>query len=246
MDKFHDSAGVPWEGRAFGANPFSDDDGSTPADVAHALAKESFSLTNLHRSLLPNRLLVPLIAQLGDLEVGAHGKVVDKSAELTIVAVATPDGQSAIPAFTSVAQMQLWKSDARPVPIEATRVALAAIAEGHNRVVLNPGTDSIGLRRPFLAALAQQKTWLSPGENPEVDELVESAVSSFPEITSFLLLDADPAGTLRQAELTIQLGVRAGLSSDELSELLLQFSQQLQSIRFLELVDSVSLKVSAS
>lgn len=43
MDKFHDSAGVPWEGRQFGTNPFASDDGSTPAAVAKALSADVFS-----------------------------------------------------------------------------------------------------------------------------------------------------------------------------------------------------------
>ena len=118
MDKFHDSAGVPWEGREFSLNQFSSDDGSTPEAVARALSEENFSLAILHESLMQSRLLIPLVAKLAESEVGAHSQLVDKSAELSIVAVATPDGQSAIPAFTSVSHMQLWKSDARPVPIE--------------------------------------------------------------------------------------------------------------------------------
>lgn len=243
MDKFHDSAGVPWEGRQFSANSFADDDGSTPEIVAKALAKENFSLEKLHEALLNSRVLIPLLAQLGESELGTHGKVVDKSAELSIVAVATPDGQSAIPAFTSVGHMRIWKGDARPVPIETSRVALAAIAEGHTRVVLNPGTDSIALRRPFLAALAQQVPWMPPHKNSRVLALVEIARSKLEQIENFGLVDADPAGTLRQAELMIQLTVKAGLNSSQLSDLLQQFSQSLQSEEFLQLVDSVSLKV---
>lgn len=243
MDKFHDSAGVPWEGRQFSANSFADDDGSTPEIVAKALAKEDFSLEKLHHALLNSRVLIPLLAQLGESEIGTHGKVVDKSAELSIVAVATPDGQSAIPAFTSVGHMRNWKSDARPVPIETSRVALAAIAEGHSRVILNPGTDSIALRRPFLAALAQQLPWTPPHKNSRVLALVEIAKSNLEQIDNFGLLDADPEGTLRQAELVIQLSVKVGLNSSQLSDLLNQFSQSLQSEEFLQLVDSVALKV---
>jgi hypothetical protein len=40
------------------------------------------------------------VAELGESEIGPNGLMVDKSADLAIVAVATPDGQSAIPAFT--------------------------------------------------------------------------------------------------------------------------------------------------
>ena len=246
MDKFHDSAGVPWEGREFSLNQFSSDDGSTPEAVARALSEENFSLAILHECLMQSRLLIPLVAQLGDSEVGARGQLVDKSAELSIVAVATPDGQSAIPAFTSVSQMQLWKSDARPVPIEASRVALAAIAEGHTRVILNPGSDSIGLRRPFLAALAQKKSWVPPSLNRAVHDLVALATSDHPEIANFRLIEADSKGSLRQAELTIELSIRPGLNAEELKGLLQTFSANLQSEKFLELVDSISLKVTAS
>jgi len=77
MDKFHDSAGVPWEGREFSLNQFSSDDGSTPEAVARALSEENFSLAILHESLMQSRLLIPLVAQLGDSEVGAHGQLVD-------------------------------------------------------------------------------------------------------------------------------------------------------------------------
>jgi hypothetical protein len=246
MDKFHDSAGVPWEGRQFETNPFASDDGSTPAVVAKALSADLFSLAILHQSLMESRLLIPLVAQLGDSEVGAHGQLVDKSAELSIVAVATPDGQSAIPAFTSVSHMQFWKADARPVPIEASRVALAAIAEGHNRVVLNPGSDSIGLRRPFLAALAQKRTWIPPSQNPEISEFVAQASARLAEIMKFSLTEADPRGSLQQPELTIELRIRSGLNAQELNDLLQKFSADLQSERFLALVDSISLKVLAS
>ena len=37
-----------------------------------------------------------------------------------------PDGRAVLPAFTSVAAMQAWNTDARPVPIQASKVASAA------------------------------------------------------------------------------------------------------------------------
>ena len=48
------------------------------------------------------RLLVPLVAVRGDEGVGAHGQLVDKTQELSIVTVAGPDGRAVLPAFTSV------------------------------------------------------------------------------------------------------------------------------------------------
>ena len=56
-------------------------------------------------SLRGQRLLVTLIAEIGQTGIGPHGQTVDKSADLAIVAVATPDDRTAIPAFTSVEDM---------------------------------------------------------------------------------------------------------------------------------------------
>ena len=60
------------------------------------------------------------------------------------------------------------------------------------------------------------------------------------------MIEADPKGSLRQAELTIELSIRPGLNAEELKGLLQTFSANLQSEKFLELVDSISLKVTAS
>ena len=85
----------------------------------------AFSIA-LMASLPGKRLLVPLVANLSEAEVGAHGHLVEKSAELAIVAVATPDGATAIPAFTDVDSMRAWRAEARPVPVSVEKLALAA------------------------------------------------------------------------------------------------------------------------
>ena len=100
-DKYSDSAGVPWEGRSFEQNAFAEDDGKTPKALAAALADVPIDKSALVAALTDSRLLIPLIATLGESEQGSHGQLVDKSAELAIVAVATPDKQTAIPVFSS-------------------------------------------------------------------------------------------------------------------------------------------------
>jgi hypothetical protein len=129
-DRFHDSAGVPWEGRAFEPNPWASDDGQTPAELAAALADNQIDKAGLFAALVSSRLLIPILASLGESAEGEHGLTVDKSADLAIVAVATPDNQTAIPAFGSVADMQAWNAESRPVPVEAPKVALAAASGG--------------------------------------------------------------------------------------------------------------------
>ena len=242
MDKFHDSAGVPWEGREFSDNSFAGDDGSAPQAIARALSQSPADKQELFSALESSRLLVPLLAELGDSEIGPFGKVVDKSAELSVVAVATPDSQTALPAFSSVEQMSLWNKNARPVPIHARRVALAAIGEGHSRVILDPAGQSIGLRRPFLAALAQQKKWSAPHQHNSVAELVRDAAVRN-QIPGFALHDGDPYSNLRSAELVIELQIQPGLSKAALDELLANFTADLQSQEFLELVDSISYRI---
>jgi hypothetical protein len=241
-DKFHDSAGVPWEGRAFDDNPWAADDGSCPQPIAELLASETLDLVAFLNSLRDQRLLIPLVAYLGDAEVGPNGLQVDKSADLAIVAVQTPDGKTAIPAFTSVAQMHSWKPEARPVPVSGPKLALAAAGEGHERLVIDPAGRAVVLRRPAIAALAQGLAWQKPELSDEVRAIARAAAVS-ERIISLDLFDGDPKNDLSAAELQIQLGLAAGLSPEGLKELLHEFTEKLQTPRFTELVDSLSLKL---
>ncbi len=246
MDKFHDSAGVPWAGREFSQNAFANDDGSTPAELARVLAKETIDKQELFVALERSRLLIPLLADLGEGEVGPHGQMVDKSADLSVVAVSTPDKQTALPVFASVADMSSWNSDARPVPIESRRVALAAIAEGHTRIILNPATRPIAIRRPMLAALAQIKSWLNPAGSGWVKDWVGQVAMNHPLISSVDLFDGDPLCNLSHAELTIQLGLRPKISPENLKQLLTDFTQELQTEKFQEVVDSIAYRLVTS
>jgi hypothetical protein len=245
--RMSDSAGTPWEGREFSGNSWAQDDGSTPPELAAAIAEtlESGSLAPIVAALRTARLLVPLVAQVGESAEGAQGLTADKSADLSIVAVATPDGQSAIPAFSSVEEMQRWRPDARPVPIDSARVAVAAVSEGHTRVVLNPTSVALGLRTPALAAIAQQLSWLPPEENPEVRKMIATALEAVAgDIVSDLeLANGDPTNTLQGPELLIKLTLEPGLDREGLSALLAEFAQRLQSAHFNSMVDSLAIKV---
>ena len=242
-DKFSDSAGVPWEGRSFETNNFSSDNGETPEVLIPVLADRPVSKEALVEALKGTRLLIPLVAVLGEGEVGPNGLLVDKSADLAIVAVATPDGQSAIPAFTSVAELAAWNPKARPVPVSAEKVCLAAASEGHNRVVLNPASSAIALRRPQLAAIAQGLKWQTPDRSEAVREKVLLATKKHLMILSVDLFNGDPESKLSAAELTIQLGFKPGLTPELLKEILTQLAADLQVPEFLELVDSFGLKI---
>lgn len=242
-DKFSDSAGVPWEGRAFQENPFADDDGTTPPSLIPILADRPVDKSALTTGLSGQRLLVPLLAELGEGEIGPNGLLVEKSADLAIVAVATPDNQTAIPAFTSVEQMQLWNKEARPVPVSAEKVCLAAASEGHARVILNPAGERIALRRPQLAAIAQNLPWQPPHKSDWVREQILLATKKHAMILSVDLFDGDPESNLAAAELTIQLGFKPGLKPETLKEILTGLASDLQTGEFLEKVDSFGFRL---
>ncbi len=241
-DKFHDSAGVAWEGREFSQNSWSQDDGSTPKALAEVFDRE-IDKEALFSALSQSRLLIPLLAELRESGVGAHGEIVDKSADLAIVAVSTPDGKTAIPAFSSVAELTAWNQTARPVPVEAAKLAIAAISEGHERVILNPSGLAIGIRRPALAALAQGLSWKPPHKNELVLQMILQASAQHFEIQSVRAFDADPLGQLVKPELGLEIKLVAGLSQDQLQQVLTKFGTTLQTQEFLHLVDSFTIKL---
>ena len=154
-----DSAGQPWAGRTFEPNRYADDDGTAPPAVAAALAAFAAGTADevaVVDALRGTRVLIPLVAALGEAGRNDAGVTVDKSADLSIVTVAGPDGRTVLPVFTSAAAMSAWNPAARPVPVDLRTAALAAADERTELIVLDAGSETeFGLRRPAVWALAQ-------------------------------------------------------------------------------------------
>jgi hypothetical protein len=247
-DRFADSAGVSWSGRQFEANSWSGDDGSAdPALIAavNALRTGSGTAEQVLDALRSARVLIPLLADLGELGVGAHGQSVDKSADLSIVTVETPDHQDGLPVFSSVAAMKAWNPNARPVPVFAPKAALAAAQEGNTRVILDPmSATEFVVRRPAIAALAQGLSWIHPVRDERVKEAFAEATSVAKEILSFELHDIDPQAILDAAELQLELKLVAGLSPEELDPILQALTKALaDSNDIAEYVESLRVKL---
>jgi hypothetical protein len=83
------------------------------------------------------RLLVPVVAQLGESELGPDGLARDKSADMAAVLMRGADGRLALLAFTSLDAMQRWDPDARPVPVPARTAALAALQDGADALLVD-------------------------------------------------------------------------------------------------------------
>ena len=250
-NRLSDSAGVPWEGRELEENRFAGDDGSAPEEFVTAISgfrSGDLGQANVVDALRVSRLLVPLLAQLGESEIGANGLKVDKSAELSIVTVKAPDDQDALVVFSSVAAMQRWNPSARPVPTDAIRVCLAAASQLSTRVVIDPGSETeFVIRRPAIARIAQSLAWQPAALNPAVRGVIDQSVANESQVVDFELRSADPEAKLAGAELEVALKLVNGVSPADVRELLERVSKYwAESEEFALAVDSVSIKLLAS
>jgi hypothetical protein len=250
-NRLSDSAGVPWEGRELEENRLSGDDGFAPEEFITAMSgfrAGDLGQADVVDALRVSRLLVPLVAQLGESEIGANGLKVDKSAELSIVTVKAPDDQEALVVFSSVDAMQRWNPSARPVPTDAIRVCLAAASQLSTRVVIDPGSETeFVIRRPAIARIAQSLDWQPAELNSSVRGVIERSVASESEVVDFELRSADPEAKLAGAELEVALKLVNGSSPADVRQLLERVSKYwAESEEFALAVDSVSIKLLAS
>lgn len=225
-----DSAGVPWEGRSFHENPDAGDDGSAPERVIEAIRRfraREVGVVEVVEALHDARLLLPLLATRGDEGVGAHGQLIDKTQELSLVTAAGPDGRPVLPAFTSTATMRDWNATARPIPIVVPRIALAVAAEGTPLIIVDPGSPTqFVLRRPAFRALATGERWVPCFEDPEVLDAFLSSSSGESALVAMQLAPGDPDARLAGAELLVQLSVQDGLDKTELDAMVARLGER--------------------
>lgn len=247
-DLHADSAGVPWEGRGFQANPHSGDDGSAdPAVLAALLAfregtGDQTAVVDAYRSA---RLLIPLVAEKGDEGVGAHGLPVDKTQELSIVTVAAPDGRRVLPVFTSVEAMRRWDASARPVPADGARTAVAASSDDTDLIVIDPGSPTeFVIRRPAVWAIAQGQPWEPSFASPEVFAGLQESIGGELAVIDLAVEPGDPEARLRGPELVVRLELIHGLEKAELDAVLSRLATRWAADhRIAVLVDSLTVKL---
>lgn len=101
-------------------------------DPALLAALQAGDATRIRAALPEARLLVAVIALPGA-EQASEG-------EMALALLESADGNQALPAFTELAALTAWRSEARPVPRPAAEVMAYARAESLAAVVLDPGT----------------------------------------------------------------------------------------------------------
>lgn len=243
-----DSAGVPWAGRSFEANPHAADDGS--ADPALLDALLSFRAGEGSQAAVVDafrgaRVLVPLVAEKGEEGVAPSGLAVDKTQELSIVTVAAPDGRRVQPVFSSVEAMARWDAAARPIPVEAVRVALSASSEETDLIVLDPASDTeFVIRRPAVWAIAQGQSWEPSFLSPEVFSALQQSVAHELAVIDVSVAAGDPDARMRGPELVVTLELADGLERDTLDAVLARLAQRWAADdRIAVLVDSLTVKL---
>lgn len=112
---------------------FPGDDGSASAAVRDALERYAADPTR-HAATLSvlqhARLLVPVVAVLGEVEHDEQGLAHDKTSDMATITMVGRDGRSALLAFTGHDSLTRWNPAARPVPVTAARAAEAALQDG--------------------------------------------------------------------------------------------------------------------
>ena len=159
---------------------FAGDDGSVPPEVAAALAAYDRDPDGGHRAALAvlqrARLLVPVVAVLGEVEVDEQGLAHDKTSDMATVLMRGRDGRMALLAFTGTEPMRRWDPAGRPVPVTVPDAARAAVHDGADALLVDvagpvrfvvEGDDLRALAEGFtLAELAGRHAWVRPGEQP--------------------------------------------------------------------------------
>ena len=262
-----DTGGQPWAGRDLGAGTshthlFPDDDGAAAPALLRALEALRAGTGDeaaVVAALAGTRVFVPVVAEVSASTVTEAGLVADKEADMALVTLRAADGRAVLPVFTSTAALSAWHADARPVATDVRRAAVAAVQDGTQLLVLDPGgTLPFVVRRPALWGLARGREWIPAYRSPAVGAAVQRCAEGLPGVVSA----ATAAGTgvaTRAAdgtgvpgggagpELAVVLALRPGLGREQLDDVVARFQARLSiEPAFAEDVDSMQLRLTTA
>ncbi|MEU1279854.1 SseB family protein [Streptomyces sp. NPDC005805] len=180
---------------------FSDDDGTADPALQAALAawaEDPAAEEPVLTALKGARLLVPVVAVLGETEEDPEtGLRREKTSDMAVPTLTAGD-RRALPAFTSLASLALWDPAARPVAVPLHQALRAAAHEKADTLVIDlAGPVTYQLTGRALLALAEGRTSTDPLADPAVAEAVREAVAGEPGVARAHLVPArDTDGTL--------------------------------------------------
>ncbi|MFE3604034.1 SseB family protein [Streptomyces sp. NPDC059096] len=178
---------------------FSDDDGTADPALTAALAawaEDRAAHGPVLAALRTARLLVPVVAVLGDVEEDENGLRREKTSDMAVPTLRAGD-RRALPAFTSVEALGRWDPGARPVAVPLHQALQAAAHERADTVVLDlAGPVPYEITGPALLALAEGRTGTGPLDDPAVTAAVRAAVAAEPAVVRAYLGPGSADGTL--------------------------------------------------
>ncbi|MFC7974212.1 SseB family protein [Streptomyces cinereoruber] len=178
---------------------FSDDDGTADPRLAAALtawAEDRTAHGPVLEALRGARLLVPVVAVLGEVETDENGLRREKTSDMAVPTLTAGD-RRALPAFTSTASLALWDPQARPVAVPLHQALQAVAHEKADTLLLDlAGPVPYQVTGPALLALAEGRTSADPLDDPAVREAVRVAVAAEPAVLRAHLGPGTADGTL--------------------------------------------------
>ncbi|MGC5344932.1 SseB family protein [Streptomyces sp. DT24] len=178
---------------------FSDDDGTADPALTSALAawaQDRTAVGPVLEALAGARLLVPVVAVLGEVEEDERGLRREKTSDMAVPTLQAGD-RRALPAFTSTAALARWDPGARPVAVPLRQALQAAAHEKADTVVLDlAGPVAFELTGSALRALAEGRTSADPLDDPAVTSAVREAVAAEPTVLRAHLGPGRADGTL--------------------------------------------------
>ncbi|WP_329371336.1 SseB family protein [Streptomyces sp. NBC_00669] len=181
---------------------FAEDDGSADVALAEALAAYAAgraSDADVVAALHGARLLVPVVAVLGEAETGPDGLTREKSSDMAVPTIQAPDGRRALPAFTSTRSLASWRADARPVAVPLHQALQALAHEQADTLLIDlAGPVTYELTGAALRSAAAGPARTDPLTDPEVRSALRAAVAAEPGIARAHLTPGGPGtdGTL--------------------------------------------------
>jgi hypothetical protein len=165
----------PGENRVIPDPGFAGDDGAAPAALADVLARWAAGGAPYAEALAvlaQSRLLVPVVAVLGEVEHDEQGLAHDKTSDMATVLLQGADGRLALLAFTGTATLAAWDPGSRPVPVAAPLAARSARQDGAAALVVDvagpvrfvvEGDDLDRLAEGWtLARVGERAAWIRP------------------------------------------------------------------------------------
>lgn len=186
---------------------FSDDDGAADPALAEALEawrRDPAEESRVLRALRGARLLIPVVALLGEEETGPDGLRREKSSDMAVPTLTAPGGRRALPAFTSTESLARWQPDARPVAVPLPQALGACAQEGADTLVIDmAGPVAYELSGAALHALASGGA-REPAADPAVAGALRALLAADPDVTGAHLVPPasgadDTDGTLALA-----------------------------------------------